>query len=99
MSAFQLPNGKGGRSALRLLLERSDRNDREIAGLAMKAFELSQSLQERWLTADHNAKRTILSIMLETVRLNCGNLEVFLRKPFDLLRNENLVPLIGGGGN
>ena len=85
-------------SALRLQLERSDRDDRVIADLAIKAFELSQSLQERWLTADYNAKRTILSIVLETVRLNCENLEFSLRKPFDLLRDENLVPLSGAMG-
>lgn len=86
-------------SALRLQLERSDRDDREIADLAIKAFELSQSLQERWLTANYNAKRTILSIMLETVRLNCENVEFSLRKPFIYLRDENLVPLSGVGGN
>jgi site-specific DNA recombinase len=86
-------------SALRVQLEVSDRDDREVAELAIKAFELSQSLKQRWLTADYNAKRTILSIMLETVRLNCENLEFSLRKPFDLLRDENLVPLSGATGN
>jgi site-specific DNA recombinase len=86
-------------SALRVQLERSDRDDREIAELAIKAFELSQSLSERWVTSNYNAKRTILSIMLETVRLNCENLEFSLRKPFDLLRDQKLVPLSGGGGN
>ncbi len=86
-------------SALRVQLEISDRDDHEVAELAIKAFELSQSLQERWLTADYNAKRTILSIMLETVHLNSENIEFSLRKPFNLLRDETFVPLIGGGGN
>jgi hypothetical protein len=36
--------------------------------------------------------------MLETVRLNCENLEFSLRKPFDLLRDEKLVPLSGATG-
>jgi site-specific DNA recombinase len=48
-------------SALRVQLEASDRDDREIADLAIKAFELSQSLKERWLTSDYNSKRTILN--------------------------------------
>ena len=69
------------------------------ADLAIKAFELLQSLRERWLTVDYHAKRTILSIVLETVRLNCENLEFSLRKPFDLLRDQKLVPLSGATGN
>ena len=85
-------------AALRVQLEASDRDDHEVAELAIKAFELSQSLKEKWVKSDYNAKRTILSIMLETVRLNCENLEFSLRKPFDLLRDEKLVPLIGAMG-
>jgi site-specific DNA recombinase len=86
-------------SALRVQLEASDRDDREIADLAIKAFELSQSLKERWFTSDYSSKRTILSIMLDSARLNSENIEFSLRKPFVLLRDEKLVPLIGGGGN
>ncbi len=62
-------------SAIALQLQVSDRDGREIADLAVKAFELSQSLTERWLRSKYNAKRTILGIMLKTVRLNSGNLE------------------------
>ena len=85
-------------AALRLQLESTDRDDHEVAELAVKAFELSQSLTERWLKADYDAKRTILSIMLESARLNSEKLEFSLRKPFDLLRDEKLVPLIGAMG-
>lgn len=85
-------------SALRVQLESSDRDDREIAELAVKAFELPQSLRARWVPADYAAKRTILGITLESARLNSGNLEFCLRNPFDLLRNEYLVPLIGAMG-
>ncbi|GIW76478.1 MAG: integrase [Phycisphaerae bacterium] len=67
-------------SAIRLQLECLDRDNDEVADLAIKAFELSQSLAEKWVVADYNAKRTILSIMLETVRLNFGNLEFTPRK-------------------
>jgi len=63
-------------AAVRLQLECSDRDNDAVADLAIKAFEFSQTLTERWFTADYNAKRTILSIMLETVRLNSGNLEL-----------------------
>lgn len=85
-------------AGLRVQLEASNRDGHEIAELAIRAFELSQSLGQRWVKADYDAKRTILSVMLETVRLNCGNLQFSLRKPFDLLRNENLVPLSGAMG-
>jgi hypothetical protein len=85
--------------ALRLQLEVSDRDDHEVAQLAIKAFELSQSLKERWLTADYQSKRTILSIMLESARLNSENVEFSARKPFNLLQDQNLVPLIGATGS
>ena len=85
-------------SAIALQLQTSERDDREIADLAIKAFELSQSLSERWVTADYNAKRTILSIMLKTVRLNSADLEFTPRKPFDLLRDEKFVSLSGAMG-
>jgi len=43
----------------------------------------------------YNAKRTIVSIMLETVRWNSGdfkpNQSIGSEKAFDLLRDENLV--------
>jgi site-specific DNA recombinase len=85
-------------AALRLQLESTDRDDHEVAELAVKAFELSQSLTERWVKADYNAKRTILSIMLESARLNSEKLEFSLRKPFEMLRDEKIVPLIGAMG-
>ncbi len=86
-------------SAIALQLESSQLDDRVIAELAIKAFELSQSLRARWVTADYASKRTILEIMCSEARLNSEKLEISLRKPFDLLRDEKLVPLSGGGGN
>ena len=85
-------------AGIRVQLETADRDGNEIAELAIQAFELSQSLAERWVKADYKAKRTILSVMLETVRLNSENLEYSLRKPFVYLRDVKLVPLNGGGG-
>ncbi|MDP9175255.1 MAG: recombinase family protein, partial [Planctomycetota bacterium] len=86
-------------AALRLQLETADIDGDNLADLAIKAFELSQSLKERWVTADYRAKRTILEIMCESVLSNFEKLEISLRKPFDLLRDEKLVPLIGATGN
>jgi len=59
-----------------------------VAELTFEAFELLQSLSEKRLTADYHAKRSILSIMLETARSNSGNLEFSLRKLFKLLRDQ-----------
>jgi len=41
-----------------LQLETTDRDDASVADLAIKAFELSQSLTKKWLKADYHAKRT-----------------------------------------
>jgi hypothetical protein len=67
-------------NAIALQLQTSDRDGREIADLAIKAFELSQSLREKWIKADYQAKRTILGIMLKSVRLNSENLEFYPKK-------------------
>lgn len=85
-------------SAIRLQLETSDRDSWEIADLAIKAFELSQSLKERWFKADYNAKRAILEILFESVRLNSENVEFSLRKPFDVLANTPNLQLNGAMG-
>ena len=86
-------------TALAVQIQSADRDNREIADLAIKAFELSQSLTAKWVKANYNAKRTILSILLETVRLNSGNIEFSIRKPFNMLRDVKLVPLSGATGN
>src|SRR5581483_11600123 len=52
----------------------------DVVHVAIKAFELLQSLQPRWVKSDYNAKRTVLSIMLETVHLNAEYLAFSLRK-------------------
>ena len=48
--------------------------------------------------ANYNARGTILSIVRESARLNSEKFELFLRKPFDLLRDEKRAPLIGAMG-
>jgi predicted Zn finger-like uncharacterized protein len=86
-------------AAIRLQLETTDMDGKEVAALAIKAFELSQNLKARWVTSDYRAKRTILEIMCESVLSNFEKLDISLRKPFDLLRDEKFVPLIGAAGN
>ena len=84
--------------ANKLLLQTGNLDGREAAQLAVKAFELSRCLTEKSITSNYNAKRTILGIMLKSVRLNSENLEFTPRNPFDLLRNAKVVPLSGAAG-
>ena len=60
------------------------------ANLAVKAFELSQSLQAKWVTSDYDAKRRILEIVCLNWRLDDASLVPTMRKPFDVLA-EGLV--------
>ena len=65
----------------------------------MKAFELSQTLKEQWLTADYDAKRRILEIVLLNCTLVDGTLCPTIRKPFDVLAEGLTFEKSGGGGN
>ena len=69
-----------------------DRSHDETAELAVKVFELSQTLQDRWLTADSAAKRRILEIVCLNYRLDGKTLVFTTRKPFDVLVEGLLVP-------
>ena len=55
---------------LKLQAEVLDRGHDENADIAIKAFELSQSLMSKWLTADYAAKRQILEIVCLNWRLD-----------------------------
>ena len=55
----------------------------EIIAVAVKAFEISQSLREKWLTADYAAKRRILEILYLSCSLDGANLVATMKKPFD----------------
>ncbi len=70
---------------LKLQLEVEDRSHHEIADLAVKVFELSQTLADKWLTADYAEKRKILEIVCLNLELDDVNLCVQIRKPFDVL--------------
>jgi site-specific DNA recombinase len=75
---------------LKLQAEVLDRGHDENADIAIKAFELSQSLMGKWLTADYAAKRRILEIVCLNWRLDDVTLVPEMRKPFDVLA-EGLI--------
>ena len=72
-------------ASLRLHLESADRGRNEIIDIAVKAFELSQSLHEKWVTADYATKRRILEITCLNFVLDDVTLVPTMRKPFDML--------------
>ncbi len=77
-------------ASIKLQRDALDRSHDEIADLASRVFELSQTLTQKWVTADVFEKRRILEIVF----LNCTLVDVSLvptiRKPFDVLA-EGLV--------
>jgi site-specific DNA recombinase len=77
-------------ATLALQAEACDRGRAEHSDIALKAFELSQSLAEKWLTADYAAKRHILEIICLNFRLDDVSLCPTMRKPFDVLA-EGLI--------
>ena len=72
-------------AALKLEIDVTDRGRHEIIDIAVKAFELSQSLRQKWLTADYAAKRCLLEIICLNCTLDDVSLVPTMRKPFDLL--------------
>ncbi|MFO0900494.1 MAG: recombinase family protein [Pirellulales bacterium] len=81
---------------LKLQLEVLDRSHDEMSDLAVKAFELSQTLREQWLTADYATKRRILEIICLNCRLVDATLVLEMRRPFDVLAEGPLVSLSRG---
>lgn len=70
---------------IKLQIDVLDRSHDEMADLAAKVFELSQTLCEKWLTADYATKRRILEIVFLNCRLDGATLVPTMRKPFDAL--------------
>ncbi|HEY2759600.1 MAG TPA: recombinase zinc beta ribbon domain-containing protein, partial [Pirellulales bacterium] len=81
---------------LRLQLEALDRSRDETAEIAVKVFELSQTLRQQWLTADYAAKRRIMEIVFLNCRLDDATLLPTIRKPFDVLAERPSVQLSRG---
>jgi site-specific DNA recombinase len=76
---------------LSLDVEACDRNRSEKAAQAEKVFELSQTLKEKWLSADVAEKRQLLEIVCLNLRLDGVTLVSEIRKPFDVLAKGLLV--------
>lgn len=77
-------------ASIKLQLDLLDRSHDGTAGLAAKVFELTQTLRNRWLTADYAAKRRLLEIVFLNCTLDGASLVAEMRKPFDVLA-EGLV--------
>lgn len=70
---------------LKLKLDACDLGRHENAEIAVKAFELSQNLRAKWLTADYSAKRRVLEIVFLNFDLDDVTLVPTMRKPFGIL--------------
>jgi len=81
-----------------LKIEGNSRQGDEYADVAVKTFELSQSLRERWVTADCAIKRQILETLCLNCTLETTNLVATLRSPFEVLRKYPVSKIGRGGG-
>ena len=79
-----------------LQLEALNRSRDENAELASRVFELSQTLRDKWLTAEYDEKRQILDIVWLNCRLDDVTLVPTIRKPFDVLAEGLSVQDSGG---
>ena len=77
-------------------LEGCTQNGKDDTAMATKVFELSQSLNEKWLTADLPAKRQLLEIACLNSSLDGVSLVPEIRKPFDVLAEGQLVQFSRG---
>jgi site-specific DNA recombinase len=82
----------------KLLLDACDLGRHENAEIAIKAFELSQNLRAKWLTADYAEKRRGLEIVFLNFVLDDVTLVPETRKPFDMLAEGLLVSSSRAGG-
>ena len=78
-------------ASIKLQLDALDRGHDETAELAAKVFELSQTLQQQWLTADYHEKRRLLEIVFLNCTLEGVTLVPEMRKPFDVLAEGLLL--------
>ena len=78
-------------ATLELQLQAQGRGRDEHADLAIKVFELSQSLKDKWFTAESQEKRQLLEIICLNLTLKEENVVFSMRKPFDVL-TSGLIP-------
>ncbi len=70
---------------LELEIKAHGRQQSENADIALKVFELSQQLKDKWVSAEIPEKRRILEILCLNFSLVDANLCMTIRKPFDIL--------------
>ena len=73
---------------LRAQLDRYDRSRAERGEIAVEAFELSQTLKDKWFKADYRAKRQLLELVCLNFTLDDVTLVPTWRKPFDVLAKK-----------
>lgn len=83
---------------LNLLIDANSRQQSEYGDIAVKAFELSQQLETKWIAADVAEKREILEIVCLNYTLNDVTLEMEMTKPFDILAKGPFISKTRGGG-
>ncbi len=74
-----------------LKIEAASRQCAENADLAINTFQLSQSLEEKWVNADIAEKRQLLKIVCLNFFLDGVTLCQEMRKPFDILAKRPSV--------
>lgn len=79
-----------------LRVEATNRDRGEQAELAIRIFELSQALVDKWVSADYAAKRQLLEIIFSNFTLDDVTLCYEVRKPFDVLVKGLSVPSTRG---
>ena len=79
-------------------MEATDRKKDEKGDLALRVFELSQRLREKWLTADFPVKRRLLNLVFLNLVLEGVSLVITCRKPFNSLVEGLSVSESGEGG-
>lgn len=89
--ADELARADQEESALLDQLRDEGRIESDEGQTAIKAFELSQALEDRWDRADLASRRLILSLVSLNLVLRAGGLDIEPRPPFSLLLDGALV--------
>lgn len=83
---------------LKLQLDALDRSHDEMAELASKVFELSQAIEDKWLTADYATKRRILEIVFLELPTRRRNSRPSNKKALRRPRQSFLFRQVGATG-
>lgn len=83
-------------SLLKDQLQSAGDSQDQLGDLALKVFELSQTLKEKWDTANQAQKRQLLETVCLNFSLDDVNLVPQIRRPFDVLAEGPLVLLSRG---